>query len=148
MQSDLTFEKMQMADLLDVLAIDEQEEFPWTLKIFEECLVHDYQCLVLRTSEKIVGFIIARSTHDETEILNLVIDSAERKKGYGQMLLQYLLHDAKQQQMKQIFLEVRVSNKAAMTLYQNNGFAPVGIRKDYYPAVNGREDGLILRLEF
>lgn len=148
MQSEVVIDAMHEADLAEVLAIDEQEAFPWTLNLFQECLLHDYQCLVLRASHKILGFIITRSTPDEAEIINLVVDNTQRKKGYGKMLLQYVLDDAKQKQLKQIFLEVRESNKAALALYQKKGFTPVGVRKAYYPSHDGREDGLVLRLEF
>ncbi|MDH5614098.1 MAG: ribosomal-protein-alanine N-acetyltransferase, partial [Gammaproteobacteria bacterium] len=45
-----------------------------------------------------------------------------------------------------MLLEVRPSNKAAVALYVNTGFNEAGVRKDYYPAKQGREDALILAL--
>ena len=42
-----------------------------------------------------------------------------------------------------IFLECRPSNKIARHLYESEGFSEVGIRKDYYPSQNGKEDGII-----
>ena len=45
------------------------------------------------------------------------------------------------------FLEVRLSNVAALALYRKLGFVQVGVRKNYYVSGAGREDGLILRLD-
>jgi len=45
--------------------------------------------------------------------------------------------------MTRMFLEVRASNKAAIRLYERAGFEQVSVRRDYYPAVVGREDGLV-----
>ena len=42
------------------------------------------------------------------------------------------------------FLEVRASNQSAYRLYERYGFNEVGRRRDYYPAVGGREDALVM----
>jgi len=47
---------------------------------------------------------------------------------------------------RQMFLEVRPSNAPALALYEKAGFATIGRRKGYYPAANGREDALVMRL--
>ena len=46
-----------------------------------------------------------------------------------------------------VFLEVRPTNIHAIALYEDVGFNEIGIRKGYYPAENGREDGIMLALE-
>ena len=81
---------------------------------------------------------------DEAEILNIVIDSAQRGLGFGRWLLQHLMTIAAQQGSDKIFLEVRVSNQVAIKLYESLGFKRISMRKNYYPAVHGREDALIL----
>jgi ribosomal-protein-alanine N-acetyltransferase len=43
-----------------------------------------------------------------------------------------------------VLLEVRPSNKAAISLYRKCGFNEIGVRSNYYPAADGREDALIL----
>ena len=47
---------------------------------------------------------------------------------------------------RQMFLEVRPSNVAALALYARAGFETIGRRKGYYPAADGREDALVMRL--
>ncbi|MCG9958445.1 ribosomal-protein-alanine N-acetyltransferase, partial [Pseudomonas aeruginosa] len=45
---------------------------------------------------------------------------------------------------RECFLEVRASNQAAYRLYERYGFNEIGRRRDYYPAVGGREDALVM----
>ncbi|MCG6885630.1 MAG: ribosomal-protein-alanine N-acetyltransferase, partial [Proteobacteria bacterium] len=54
------------------------------------------------------------------------------------------LEQAEQAGVEVILLEVRPSNTAAIQLYRDMQFNEVGIRPDYYPAVDGREDALIM----
>jgi len=54
---------------------------------------------------------------------------------------------ARERGASQMFLEVRLSNTVALNLYRNRGFNEVGMRKNYYPGVSGREDALILATE-
>ena len=44
---------------------------------------------------------------------------------------------------KECFLEVRVSNDRAISLYRSLGFTQIGERSSYYPGDTGREDALI-----
>ena len=61
-------------------------------------------------------------------------------------MLNLLLERARQGGMSDVLLEVRPSNLHAIALYQSLGFVEVGRRKDYYQAVDGREDALVLKL--
>ena len=53
---------------------------------------------------------------------------------------------AKKNDANDMYLEVRVSNKAAIQLYHQRGFNELGVRNNYYPAEHGREDALIFAL--
>ena len=64
--------------------------------------------------------------------------------GLGKEMLNHLLNIARQHMAEIVFLEVRPSNKIAQKLYSAAGFDEVGMRTDYYPAENGREDALIM----
>jgi ribosomal-protein-alanine N-acetyltransferase len=57
-----------------------------------------------------------------------------------------LIAKARTTRCEVIYLEVRPSNIAALRLYERFGFQQLGIRRDYYPAVTGREDALFLGL--
>jgi ribosomal-protein-alanine N-acetyltransferase len=61
--------------------------------------------------------------------------------------LEYLFDLARTHAVQVIFLEVRPSNLPALKLYRSAGFCEVGQRRDYYPAVKGREDALVMAKE-
>ena len=75
---------------------------------------------------------------------DIAIIPSARGKGYGSKLTKQLIDECLTRGMKEIFLEVRISNLAALAMYRNLGFSVKGIRKDYYsePA----EDAYIMSL--
>ena len=62
-------------------------------------------------------------------------------------MLVHLIEDAREQGARQMFLEVRESNPAAIQMYMNHGFNEVGRRRHYYPTATGREDALVFGLQ-
>ena len=62
-------------------------------------------------------------------------------------MMESLIEEARDRKITSVFLEVRPSNSAAIALYRKLGFNELGIRKDYYPAKEGREDALMLGME-
>lgn len=81
---------------------------------------------------------------DEAHITNVAVRADLRQRGFGRQMVKYLMHGAKEQGMTCATLEVRASNVAAIALYENLGFAQVGLRKRYYP--NNREDAIVMWL--
>ena len=77
----------------------------------------------------------------EGNVMNVAVAPQYRRMGIGQELVRRLLKLA--QDVEQVFLEVRVSNAAAIALYQKAGFVPISIRKGYYQ--NPKEDAWIMR---
>jgi ribosomal-protein-alanine N-acetyltransferase len=53
-----------------------------------------------------------------------------------------LAREAIERDVRSLTLEVRLSNRAAQELYRRFGFAPVGVRKNYYAETN--EDALVM----
>lgn len=146
--SDYCFRKMREADLDDVLAIEESVyNFPWTRGIFHDCLNVGYFCWVLQHQGKIISYSIMSVAADESHLLTIVVPKDKQGKGYGKRMLDEMIRVATQNGAKAMYLEVRVSNKAAIQLYHQRGFNELGIRNNYYPAEQGREDGLILALD-
>lgn len=89
----------------------------------------------------LIGLACAWSILDESHITLLAVDPRYRHQGFGQLLLYTLLVLAYQRGLEWATLEVRISNQAAIGLYQKYGFASVGNRPKYYP---DGEDALIL----
>jgi ribosomal-protein-alanine N-acetyltransferase len=61
-------------------------------------------------------------------------------------MLSLLLDRVREAGVGDAFLEVRPTNKLAISLYQSVGFVQVGVRRGYYQAAQGREDALVLKL--
>ncbi|MGD9152045.1 MAG: ribosomal protein S18-alanine N-acetyltransferase [Gammaproteobacteria bacterium] len=102
--------------------------------------------ITLQENHVVIGTAVISIVLDEAEILDIKINPEKRHQGYGAQLMQFLLKFAAEQKVKKIFLEVRVSNKIAIKLYQKFGFKQIAIRKDYYKTKTGREDALVLVL--
>ena len=102
------------------------------------------ECLVLRETgegDRIVAYGIISHAADEGEVVSIAVDPAYRRRGYGAALLQALFSAARTLGVRQIFLEVRVTNRPAIALYENCGFVQVGRRPNYYAALG--EDALV-----
>jgi ribosomal-protein-alanine N-acetyltransferase len=136
---------MTASDLDQVMEIEQQSyQFPWTEGIFRDCLAGKYFCTLYARKEAILGYIVSQFVVDECHLLNLCVRPEERNRGIGKKMINYLLNQARRRGIQSVFLEVRVSNSAAIHLYQEQGFNEVGQRMDYYPASWGREDALVL----
>jgi ribosomal-protein-alanine N-acetyltransferase len=90
------------------------------------------------------GFILTRHAGDEAEVLTIAVAPSARRKGKASALLGEAMRDAAAQGARAMYLEVAVSNMAAVALYRRFGFREVGRRKAYYAP---SEDALILRTE-
>jgi len=136
---------MQQEDLTQVLEIEQSVyNFPWSLGIMQDCLKMDYQCVVVECNTNVIAYVIISAAMDEAHILNLCVAKEYQGQGVGKFLLQHIYDLLALNKIKNIFLEVRPSNFAAIALYLGSGFHQVGERKDYYPALNGREDALVM----
>jgi ribosomal-protein-alanine N-acetyltransferase len=83
---------------------------------------------------------------EEAHLLTLSIAPESQGKGWGEKLLRHFIGIAREQLALTMFLDVRESNHAAARLYERLGFRQIGKRKDYYPAMGGREDSLVMEL--
>ncbi len=134
----------------------------WSRKDFISSISSTHSCQVLTKCEKkgeqisdevgseIAAYIITSTAADEAELLNIVVSPDYQRQGIASQLLERIFtsFDAS---VHSLFLEVRASNQAAFTLYDNLGFNEVGVRPNYYPALskNGsstgmREDAIIM----
>lgn len=136
---------MYETDLSEVMAIELQVyPFPWTWGIFRDCLHVGYCCWVYVEEGRLHGYGIMSVGAGEAHVLNLCVRPSRQGHGIGRRLLAQLIDVAQRHRAEKMLLEVRPSNAPACRLYQAMGFAEIGVRKDYYPAVGGREDALIM----
>jgi len=78
----------------------------------------------------------------EAELLRIAVDPAHRGQGLGRTLLEACQTDLAEAGMTSLFLEVRVSNSAAIALYLACGWQRCGLRGGYYP---DGEDAVLYR---
>ena len=99
--------------------------------------------LMAENAEGELGYLMARLSGEEGEILNLAVLPGYRRQGVGRRLLEHGLAFLVGRGVREAYLEVRESNLAARDLYLGFGFRPVGVRPHYYR--NPAEDALVLR---
>ncbi|WP_374240936.1 ribosomal protein S18-alanine N-acetyltransferase [Zoogloea sp.] len=143
----LHFRPMQEADLPWVAARDaELYPFPWSQGNFADSMAAGYACWVMLDGAEPVGYGVLMMVIDEAHILNISVVASRQRGGLGRRLLGHFADVARTNGARRLLLEVRPSNGPALALYERAGFQTIGRRKGYYPAVGGREDGLVMSL--
>jgi [ribosomal protein S18]-alanine N-acetyltransferase len=143
---------MTAADLPRVLEI-EQVAFrnPWSAELLRRELGHDWSTILVaeepgpRGQMTLVGFVIFWIVHDELHVLNVATAPEHRNRGVARLVLETTLDQGRRKRCTLATLEVRRSNAAALGLYRDFGFRPVGIRPNYY--VDEGEDAIVMVLD-
>ncbi|MCH6564667.1 MAG: ribosomal protein S18-alanine N-acetyltransferase [Proteobacteria bacterium] len=142
--SELTFRQMALEDISAVIQLEnEVYQFPWTDRIFKDCIRVGYDCWLAHLGNTIVAHAVISIAAGESHILNLSVTRNHQGKGIGKQFIQFLLNIARNKRAQIMMLEVRPSNIRAINCYSSAGFNEIGCRKDYYPAPNGKEDALL-----
>ena len=118
---------------------------PWSLDSFRDLIDHPRAKMevAIGADGGVIGFAIAWYVADESEIANIAVARAARRRGVGAALLDRILTAAAEFGALSVFLEVRESNEEARTLYGARGFEIAGRRIKYYRKPD--EDALIMR---
>lgn len=119
-------------------------DFPWSQAIFMQSSGDGYRWRELLYQGKTCGFTICQQVVDELTLHNIAVAPEHQGHGLGSQLLDDVLRYARHHNLT-VFLEVRVSNKKALQLYEQSGFVIVGRRVSYYRTSAGFEDGLVMR---
>jgi ribosomal-protein-alanine N-acetyltransferase len=142
---------MTLGDLEDVMAVERISfKSPWSPELFRRELMHDWSTVLLAVSTqpdvpRVAGFVIFWLVHDEVHILNLATHPSARRQGIARLLMDQSIERGRQNGASLVTLEVRRSNQAALDLYKQLGFRPVGIRPNYY--VDEGEDAVVMILD-
>lgn len=110
--------------------------------LYDELLHNDmaHYFIALEAGDRI-GYFGLWVTKPHAQILNLVVAKGQRRKGYGETLLKKGLETCRSLNVDTLSLEVRPSNKAALALYEGQGFDIAARRKNYY---NNGEDAFLM----
>lgn len=144
---DLTLRSVASEDLACLCAIEKNAHaFAWDVAHFRDCLTAGYPFFALVEGQDIVGYYVAMRSLDELHLLNITVDPAHQRRGFGRMLMHAMMRMACSESITCIWLEARQHNAAAIALYRECGFEWVARRKDYYPAHAGtREDAWVMK---
>jgi ribosomal-protein-alanine acetyltransferase len=108
------------------------ESAQWSKESYDQAHSLGQIVLVAESNAEVCGFLVARTTWDEAEILNMAVEPTHRRNGIGSALLSAAISSAQIHQAKTIYLEVRESNRAAIAFYAKHGFAKSAVRRAYY----------------
>lgn len=147
-QSSELIAPMQLQDLAEVLAIEQVAyEFPWTHGNFVDSLRTGHSAWTMRDeSGRMMAYAVVMMALDEAHLLNLTVAPACQRFGFGWRMLEAMAENARGYGARTMLLEVRPSNSAAQSMYARYGFVRIGIRRSYYPARDGREDAIVMRV--
>ena len=143
----MTVRRATIEDAKEIFAIEmECFSVPWSLDSIETELLNEDKKLyyVIEDTNGVVGYAGAWLVYDEGQITNIAIRPSARRQGFGAKLTSALIEECFKRGMHEIFLEVRISNLSALSLYRQLGFTGKGRRKNYYS--EPKEDAYIMSL--
>jgi ribosomal-protein-alanine N-acetyltransferase len=145
----MTEVELRRLELRDLNAIEEIERSsyptPWSRSMFASELAKPSSlCLGAfeAEAEKLIGYLIISRYVDAWHVMNVAVHEDYREHGVATKLLNRLFELTAGDDRRGYTLEVRVSNTAAIRLYERLGFVARGVRRGYY--TDNREDALIM----
>lgn len=117
---------------------------PWSMALYlsELAMGPDRAYFVALSGTEVVGYCGLMVAVGEGHVTTIGVSPRWQRHGIGARLLLQLAHTARARGAEDLTLEVRVTNTGAQALYHEFGFAPAGIRKNYYAEVH--EDALVM----
>ena len=142
----LEFRRLELRDLNAIEAIERASyPTPWSRSMFAGELAKPSSLSLgafdPRTSV-LLGYLIISRYVDAWHVMNVAVAPDHRRRKIASMLLDHLFELTAGEGRRGYTLEVRVSNKGAIRLYEQIGFRQRGVRRGYY--TDNREDALIM----
>ena len=142
---DIKIQKMTIENIDDILTVEQlcYGEHHWSYESFISELnnkISSYYCAL--KDKRCIGYMGIWKIVDEAHVTNLSVHPDFQNQKIAHRLLLNSIEECYKNKIKFITLEVRVSNKKAIHLYEKFGFKSLGLRKKYYQDNN--EDALIM----
>jgi ribosomal-protein-alanine N-acetyltransferase len=143
--STLQIRRLAYSDLPSVIAIERRSfPTPWSLAMFVlELSKPSGVCLAASAGDELIGYLVCSRYDQVWHLMNVAVDPRRRRAKVATRLISNLFETAGDR--LPFTLEVRVSNREAIAMYERFGFRSAGVRRRYYHD-NG-EDALIMWLE-
>ena len=136
--------RLTLAELSEIEVIEQRAyQTPWSRSMFASELAKGTSiCLGAYEGDRLVGYIVNSRYVDAWHVMNVAVDPDFQRRGIASRLIERLFELTVEDDGRGYTLEVRVSNKEAIKLYEKLGFERHGIRRGYY--TDNREDALIM----
>jgi ribosomal-protein-alanine N-acetyltransferase len=121
---------------------------PWSRTLFEEEIGRDFSDVIVAVEDPegaVAGYAVCWTVGEDSHLLNIAVRPDARNRGIGRSLLRECIRRGAHAGGCRIYLEVRLGNEPALSLYRREGFRFVGVRKRYY--VDTGEDAIVLLRE-
>jgi ribosomal-protein-alanine N-acetyltransferase len=143
MTEDYVIQPMRQSDLARVVEIENLcYPNPWSAELFQRELDNPLASVeLLWIAGELAGYLCSWMVSGELTILNVAIAPPFRRRGAAAALLRHVIGKNRSQGLERVFLEVRVGNIGAITLYRSFGFQEVTLRRRYYP---DGEDAMVM----
>ncbi len=117
---------------------------PWPERAFLNDILSDRPVFyrVCYGEDSLLGYLGAHIEDEKMHIVNMAVEPSWQRCGIGGELLKRALDFARKKSIAEIYLEVRRSNQAAISLYKKYGFEEDSIRRSYY--ARSGEDAIIM----
>ena len=137
--------QLTYSDLPAVLSVERRSfPTPWSLAMFVlELSKPSGVCLAASAGDELLGYLVCSRYDQVWHLMNVAVAPERRRVGIASRLISQLLQETGRE--LPFTLEVRVSNQAAIAMYERLGFRSAGVRPRYYQD-NG-EDALIMWLD-
>jgi ribosomal-protein-alanine N-acetyltransferase len=142
---EVTLRKLELSDL-DAIERIEKASYPapWSRSMFVSELAKPSSLSLgaVGAKSELAGYLIVSRYVDAWHVMNVAVAPGYRRHGIASALLERLFDVTRDDARRGYTLEVRVSNVAAIRLYERFGFSSHGVRPGYY--TDNREDALIM----
>lgn len=144
MENNIVIRDLEEKDIDDLVEIEELcFKSPWTKNSLQKELKNKLaRYKVIQKNSRIVAYAGIWLIVDEGHITNVAVHPDHRGLGYGNKIVEALIHECRENNVVSMTLEVRKSNDTAIGLYKKYGFKLSGIRPGYY--TDTQEDALIM----
>jgi len=141
----VSLRRLQISDL-DAIERIERASYPtpWSRSMFASELAKQGSLSIAAVlpDGQLVGYLVLSRYVDAWHVMNVAVAPGHRRLGIASALLERLFEDTRGDVERGYTLEVRVSNRGAISLYERFGFVSHGVRRGYY--TDNREDAVIM----
>ncbi len=144
MESPISIRQAELGDINDIIRINrlclpENYSFDFFYRIISE---NSFGCVVAEIDEKIQGYVLSRTERPlssfigiqsiKGHIISIAVLPQYRRNRLGTKMMKYIMNKQIEHKIETVYLEVRVSNIAAIEMYKNLGYSIKKELRDYY----------------